>query len=231
MKLYKIVLGIMLTLLGVSCSDGDDFSLPVINPEVTGTFTDDRDGTEYHWVRIGGLDWMTENSRYDVNDVTKCCFYVDYAHSGETAPIDKFSEKYGFLYTLQGALEAVPEGWRLPSDDDWKKLEQALGMSKTEVDALDWRGTITGELMKQADEGTMLGIQMAGYYTPYMIMVTPKWRFIGTYGFYWTSTMDENKIGEYYFYRKLYYNSSQVYRQSMEPNAQMLSVRFVRDAK
>ena len=42
---------------------------------------------------------------------------------------------------------------------------------------------------------------------------------------------DDSKEGEYYYYRKLYYDSSQVYRQSMEAEAEMLSVRFVRDVK
>lgn len=30
--------------------------------------------------------------------------------------------KYGFLYSFDGAKQAVPEGWRLPSDEDWLKL-------------------------------------------------------------------------------------------------------------
>ncbi len=231
MKLYRIAICMLLALSEIGCSDDDNITLPTINPETTGMFMDERDGSEYHWVRLGGLDWMVENSRYNLGDQTKCCFYVDYVHSGEGEPADKFSEKYGYLYTQQGALEAVPDGWRLPSDEDWKKLERVLGMSEAETDAWDWRGTVTGALMKQVGGGTMLGLQMAGYYTPYMIMATPKWRFIGTYGFYWTSTKDESKGGEYYFYRKLYYDSSQVYRQSMEAEVEMLSVRFVRDAE
>ena len=161
MNLYKIAVYMLLALLGLGCSDDDNFTLPAITPEASGTFTDERDGFEYHWVRIGGKDWMMENSHYKIDDQTKCRFYVDYAHSGEGNPEDKFSEKYGFLYTRQGALEAVPEGWRLPSDEDWKGLEQALGMSRAEADELDWRGDVSGALMKQTDEGAMLGFQMA----------------------------------------------------------------------
>ena len=108
MKLYKIAVYMLLALLGLGCSDDDNFTLPAITPEASGTFIDERDGFEYHWVRIGGKDWMMENSHYRIDDQTKCRFYVDYAHSGEGNPEDKFSEKYGFLYTRQGALEAVP---------------------------------------------------------------------------------------------------------------------------
>lgn len=31
-----------------------------------------------------------------------------------------YSETYGLLYTYDAALAAIPEGWRLPSDADWK---------------------------------------------------------------------------------------------------------------
>ena len=45
-----------------SCNDDD--SLPTILPSERGTFTDERDGKIYGWVRIGDLDWMTENLNY-----------------------------------------------------------------------------------------------------------------------------------------------------------------------
>lgn len=49
--------------------------------------------------------------------------------------------KNGFLYTYAAAKACVPEGWRLPTDEDWLKLEQSLGMSKGESQALNaWRG-------------------------------------------------------------------------------------------
>ncbi|MCH5327559.1 MAG: hypothetical protein J1E02_00930, partial [Coprobacter sp.] len=52
-----------------------------------------------------------------------------------------YSEKYGLLYTLDAARKAVPEGWRIPTDEDWKKLELALGLAAGELDRLEtWRG-------------------------------------------------------------------------------------------
>lgn len=109
-------------------------------------------------------------------------------------------------------------------------LEKALGMSQADADADEWRGTVTGQLMRQSSEGTLLNMLMAGYYTQHTIMSTSGYRFMGSYGFYWTATADPSKEGDYYFYRKLYYQSSQVYRQSMEPDANKLSVRYVRNA-
>lgn len=61
-----------------------------------------------------------------------------------------YSSEYGYLYTYEAALAAVPEGWRLPSDEDWKKLEAALGMEQSQID-LDntWRGINAGDYLKQ----------------------------------------------------------------------------------
>lgn len=214
-----------------ACSNDEDASLPNKTPEATGTFTDQRDGNEYHWIKMDGLEWMTDNLRYDLGDGINSSYYLDYNDSQEYNYVDKFSAKYGFLYSYQGALDAVPDGgWRVPTDDDWKALERTLGMSKEEADALEWRGVTAGELMKQSEGGTLLHTLLAGYYTSLTVYQTPSYRFMGVYGYYWTSTKDENKEGEYYFYRKLYTSSSQVYRQSMDKSANKLSVRLVRNA-
>ncbi len=60
-----------------------------------------------------------------------------------------YSQTYGYLYSLAAAKAAVPEGWRLPSDDDWKILEQALGMNAYEANKLNaWRGRNAGDYLK-----------------------------------------------------------------------------------
>lgn len=49
--------------------------------------------------------------------------------------------KNGFLYTFAAAQKAAPEGWRLPTDEDWKKLEHTLGLPAAEADLNEaWRG-------------------------------------------------------------------------------------------
>lgn len=61
MKRYisGLFFAIMLPLVFASCDDDED-KVPSVIPTETGTVTD-MDGNEYHWVRIGKLDWMTEN--------------------------------------------------------------------------------------------------------------------------------------------------------------------------
>lgn len=49
--------------------------------------------------------------------------------------------KNGFLYTFAAAQKVAPEGWRLPTDEDWKKLERTLGLPAAEADLDEaWRG-------------------------------------------------------------------------------------------
>lgn len=229
MKQISYMMACLLLCLAAACSDDND-SLPAVVPEAQGTFVDERDGHSYEWVRIGGLDWMCGNAAFNLEDEANCRFYVPYEDWEESDPEDVMSERYGYLYTYQGALDAAPEGWRVPSDEDWQRLEKALGMSAAQAVQTEWRGAGVASLLIQQGNGTCLGLQYGGYYTSYLGSYDPHYWYMGAYGFYWTSSQDKEKEGEYYFYRKISYHSNQVYRQSMEPVNNMLSVRFVRDA-
>ncbi len=46
-----------------------------------------------------------------------------------------------------GVQGICPDDWHLPSDSEWKQLEDALGMSVEEQDATGWRGTNEGSKM------------------------------------------------------------------------------------
>jgi len=228
-RYYKICIYIVLALLLVACADKQDNLKPMVIPTGRGTFTDSRDGLTYNWVRYGRLEWTVENSQFDTGNRKNCTIYQSYGwEQGQPLLLDN-AVRYGYLYTIEGAKLAVPTGWRLPTDEDWKALEQELGMSAAQANALDWRGEHVADLMKHTSSERGLDIKMSGYFTPYTVMATSGYRFMGSYAFLWTATKDEAKEGEYYFYRKLLYNSGQVYRESMEPNQAMLSVRFVRD--
>lgn len=65
-----------------------------------------------------------------------------------------YKDTYGLLYTYEGALKALPEGWRLPTDEDWKQLEKTLGMNENELNLLEeWRGATAGILLHDAKTG------------------------------------------------------------------------------
>lgn len=215
------------------CDEDEDIP-DMVSPVASGSFIDERDGETYHWVQYGNLQWMTENFRYDINSDTDCRNYIDHEDWVDYAaqqPSTRNRAKYGMYYTLQGAHKACPDGWRLPSDDDWKQLEMALGMSASDVEKYDWRGNVSHNMVTTKDNETFLKILLGGYVTLHVYTFLRNGsRYKGAWGFYWTDSKDSRKDGDFYIYRKFAYNQNKVCRESMEKVSQMLSVRFVRDA-
>ncbi len=79
-------------------------------------FTDSRDGQIYKTIEVHGNIWMAENFNFNIG---KGCWYYD-NNSGN-------GEIYGRLYTWDAAWEARPEGWSLPTPEQWKKLAWHFG--------------------------------------------------------------------------------------------------------
>lgn len=73
-----------------------------------------------------------------------------------------YSKRYGLLYSLDGARKACPEGWRIPTDEDWKTLERTLGMPESQIQQINcWRGGSIGAYLKES-EGNGFGAVMSG---------------------------------------------------------------------
>ena len=137
-----------------SSSDGEDkpgsvtkVAWQYLNPSIKyGEFTDERDGQVYKTVVIGDQTWMAENLNYDYNygSARSLCYNL-------TADS---CEKYGRLYTWAAAIDSAeifsamrttpfrtaemgfvrgicPEGWRLPSNYDWRTLSELVGITYT----------------------------------------------------------------------------------------------------
>jgi uncharacterized protein (TIGR02145 family) len=83
--------------------------------QVTGNFTDPRDGKTYKTVEIGTQTWMAENLAYKVE---KGCWAYDNNQSNV--------KTYGYLYDWKIAKEVCPSGWHLPSDSEWTILSDYL---------------------------------------------------------------------------------------------------------
>jgi len=63
------------------------------------------------------------------------CYYV-YGYEGASVEMAKERSnyfKYGVLYNWAAAKIACPDGWHLPSDEEWQILERYLGMSFYDV--------------------------------------------------------------------------------------------------
>ena len=83
-----------------------------------GTLTDSRDGKNYKTVKIGSLTWMAENLNYDNSATATGSIDSSFCYDG----IPSNCEKYGRLYQEYAATAVCPEGWRLPTADDWRDL-------------------------------------------------------------------------------------------------------------
>ena len=119
----------------------------------TGSFTDTRDGHTYGTIKIGSQVWMTENLVYN--------------SSGSYSYDDDISNdaNYGRLYEWATVQAAIPTGWHLPTDAEWKILETELGMpaSDLNINGEDTtRGTDQGTKMKVGGSSG-LNIPMSGY--------------------------------------------------------------------
>ena len=214
----------------ISCGDDDDKIPDKVKAAATGTFTDERDGTVYNWVRYGNLEWMAQNFAY-TDGQTDVSIYLDDDEHERNRESTRNLAKYGRLYSLGAAKRLCPEGWRIPTDADWQNLEQQMGMSAADAAKREWRGNVMHSMVSFYEDPCDLNLLLGGYYTNHTIMSTSGWRFMGNFGFYWTSTKHEEKGGEFYFYRKFFYNYNGVYRESTETENLKMSVRYVRDAR
>ena len=98
--------------------------------QVTGTFTDSRDGKTYKTVKIGTQTWMAENLAY--KSINGCWAYDNNQSNVIT---------YGYLYNGEIAINICPSGWHLPNEDEWATLINYLGGAKIAGGKLKEKGT------------------------------------------------------------------------------------------
>ena len=179
---YKTIIWIAAAVMGVSlssCSSDEETIPSKVKATTAGTFTDERDGTVYNWVRYGNLDWMAQNFAYTDggSDVT---VYLDYDEHEDNPNSLRNVPKYGRLYSYGAAKRLCPEGWRLPTDAEWQSLEQQLGMSASDAAKREWRGNIMHSMVSFFEDPCDLNLLLGGYYTTHTIMATSGWRASGS---------------------------------------------------
>lgn len=75
-------------------------------------------GIDYYYTTIAGRDWFRNNL---ANPASGTAYYNE----------EIVSDIYGRFYSYNEAVNACPEGWRLPDEEDWMALAEALGSPVT----------------------------------------------------------------------------------------------------
>lgn len=169
MKLFptKLLLGIALSFFIFSCSSDDNGGSQEVADFTVSNFTDERDGTVYKTVKIGNQVWFAENLNYILdNDESKC-----YAESTSNCLL------YGQLYRADDALSACPNGWHLPSEDEWQELFDYLGGTNLATDLLE-----VGASFQNTE--IQFNLLPAGRFWSNQV----GYEFLGDTGFYWTAS-------------------------------------------
>ncbi|MCZ7555455.1 MAG: IPT/TIG domain-containing protein [Bacteroidia bacterium] len=140
---------------------------------------------------------------------------------------------YGKLYNWYAISDPrglAPTGWHVPSDEEWKTLEKTLGMSQSEVDATDWRGTDEGGKMKEIGTAHWMspntGATNSSGFTalPGGFRSGGKDYSVGSNGYWWSSSESGATKA---WYRELGHSRARVSRGAAKGNG--FSVRCIKD--
>ena len=177
----------------------------------------------YSFLRGVGIPQLNQDSYYSVSNI-------------DTTRTELVS--YGRLYNWYAvdSGKLAPEGWHIPTDEEWKTLEKELGMSEAEADtegtsprgtnegsklagnSTKWTFTDSGLEDNDAFGSSGMEILGASYFTFNFGNLTE-------YTYIWTSTEKNSTDG---YFRQLAHQSSGVYRNSIEKYVGG-SVRCIKD--
>jgi uncharacterized protein (TIGR02145 family) len=213
-----------------------------IGPSGIGTVTD-IDGNLYYTVKIGDQQWMLENLRVThyrngdpIPNVTDSSTWESLT-TGARCNYDNdegLAATYGRLYNwyaVDDSRNIAPEGWHVPTDDEWKQLEMHLGMNQAEADGVAYRGTDEGGKLKEAgtvhwaipNEGAT---NESGFTAlPGGVRLIGRFQGAGFAALFWCSTDDS---GDFAYLRTLEFLNSTVFRGGSSKRSG-LSIRCVRD--
>ncbi len=178
-------------------------------------WVDMRDGQTYATVQIGTQVWMAENLNIgtqitgfnfpdDNGIIEKYCYGDNSSKCNGYGGLYTWDEMMNYEY-VEETQGICPDGWHLPSDDDWIVLEDYLGMDAGVLYSIPaWRGIDEGNMLKEGG-ATGFDALMAGYRDYY----EEEFYFENVFCYFWTST----EIDMYYpIYRSLHNVQGTIYR-------------------
>jgi uncharacterized protein (TIGR02145 family) len=219
-------------------------AVPVVgNGQETGSRTMwDVEGNAYRTIQIGNQWWLAENlnvSRYANGDsipevqnpeewvaltTGAWCFYDNDPRNGE---------KYGKLYNWYAVNDPrglAPDGWHVPTEEEWVELEVGLGMNPPVGDTEGWSGTTQGTRLKSSGgwEGNGNGTDSVGFSALPAGFRGLEGSFyqMGNMTSFWSSSYD---AWDYVWYRALAADQSGI-RRKLGTKMRGFSVRLVKDS-
>ncbi len=218
-------------------------SLSVVNMSCSNPITDSRDGKTYEIVQVGNQCWMKESmnigtridgsiDQSDDGSIEKYCYDDSDANCNTYGGLYQWNEMMQYT-TTEGVQGICPDGWHIPSDDEWKTLygtvDSQYGVGDSEWDGTGWIGTDAGENLKSTTgwnsggSGTNLygfSALPSGYRNP-----SGNFYNLGNHGDTWSSTESGS---EYAFECYLAYNYNKVNRDNPDKD-HAFAVRCIRD--
>ena len=223
------------------------------------SFTDTRDNHVYSAVQIGSQCWMTENLAYlpsvspssAGSEATPYYYVHGYQGTSVSAAMATSNFKtYGVLYNWPAAMNGAsssnyvpsgvqgvcPNGWHLPSDEEWKILEGEVdsqyGYPDPEWDGTGFRGSDAGGNLKETGTTHWLSPNAFATNSSGFTALPAGGRYGGTFydlHFYaklWSST---EYISTMVWFRQLYHSGGKVYRNNLNLKSDGFSTRCLKD--
>jgi len=200
----------------------------------TNDCVDPRDGQIYETVVVGNQTWFAENLNYNIG--------INWCYGDNPSNCITYGRLYNWATIMYGEASSntvpsgvqgiCPDGWHLPSDEEWKILEgntdTQYGVGDPEWDENGYRGYNAGKNFKTSTNwSSNMGTNTVGFsalpggYRP----TDGNFYELGASGYWWSST--DNGSTDAWF-RILYYNHDRVYRDKYY-KGYGFSVRCVRD--
>lgn len=146
-QFMKLSIVCLFTLLATGCASDDDNNDTTAPAEIPALTVTDADGNVYNTITIGNQTWMLENlktTKYnDGTPITEWTFGMDWNSIGNQEafyqwantddlnnvyenelPFDYYGAMYNHFAIETGKL--APTGWRIPSQQDFRDLENYL---------------------------------------------------------------------------------------------------------
>lgn len=234
---FPLISIFVLSMLFTSCEkeeETEDAAAAAV--EMSGTYTDIRDGKSYDWIRIGEQAWMTKNLALKI-DTGGC-----WAYNNEESKADTF----GYLYRWDVANAVVPAGWHLPSEEEWLALKSYLadkgykrggqlskGISKSLASKDHWNESTTEGAPGNSDFSDIQNISgfsaVPGGKCYLLVGMGTSRTFsrLGEDAIWWSSTADDDKYA--YSFSITYKMPTDAYSSGSNSKSAGYSVRCIKD--